>query len=74
MAEESFAQRVSVQKEHDCFEDLDVDDTIIVKRIVNKQDRTAWLDARGSGQGQMAGSCKHSNEPLDFIKCGEFIA
>jgi hypothetical protein len=28
------------------------------------------LDRSGSGEGQVAGSCKRSNEPSGFIKCG----
>jgi len=31
------------------------------------------LDRAGSGQGQMAGTCKYCTEPLGFIKCGEFL-
>jgi hypothetical protein len=27
----------------------------------------------GSGQGQVAGSCEHGNEPSGSIKCGEFL-
>jgi hypothetical protein len=30
------------------------------------------LDSLGSGQGQMAGSCEHGNEPSFSIKCREF--
>jgi len=31
------------------------------------------LDRNGSGQGQVAGTCKCGNEPLGSIKCGEFL-
>jgi hypothetical protein len=31
------------------------------------------LDASGSRRGPLAGSCKHSNEPLGFIKGREFL-
>jgi hypothetical protein len=31
-----------------------------------------WIDA-GSGQGQVARTCKHGNEPWGSIKCGEFL-
>jgi hypothetical protein len=31
------------------------------------------LVARGSGQGSVAGSCEHGNEPSGSIKCGEFL-
>jgi hypothetical protein len=30
------------------------------------------MDATVSGQGPMAGSCEHGNEPLDSIKGKEF--
>jgi hypothetical protein len=31
------------------------------------------LDRSGSGQGQMAGTCKCGNECSRSIKCGEFL-
>jgi hypothetical protein len=31
------------------------------------------LDRSGSEQGQVAGACKHDNEPSGSIKCGEFL-
>ena len=31
------------------------------------------LDQAGLGQGQMAGTCECSIEPLGSIKCGEFL-
>ena len=31
------------------------------------------LDRSGSGQEEVAGSCECGNEPLGFIKCGEFL-
>jgi hypothetical protein len=31
------------------------------------------LDASGSGQGPMAGSCEHGKVPLGYIKRGEFL-
>ena len=30
-------------------------------------------DFNGSGQGQVAGFCKHGNEPAPSIKCEEFM-
>jgi hypothetical protein len=30
-------------------------------------------DSSGSGKGPGVGSCKHSNEFIGFIKCGEFL-
>ena len=31
------------------------------------------LERSGSGQGQVAGTCKCGNEHSDSIKCGEFL-
>ena len=31
------------------------------------------LDQAGSGQGQVSGNCKWSNEPSGSIECGEFL-
>jgi hypothetical protein len=31
------------------------------------------LDSSGSGQGPVAGSCEHGNEPSGFIKGREFL-
>jgi hypothetical protein len=31
-----------------------------------------WTES-GRGSGQVAGSGEHGNEPLCFIKCGEFL-
>jgi hypothetical protein len=31
------------------------------------------LDSSGSGQGLVAGSCEHGNEPSGSIKGGEFL-
>jgi hypothetical protein len=31
------------------------------------------LDLVGSGYRQVAGNCECGNEPLGFIKCGEFL-
>jgi hypothetical protein len=37
-------------------------------------DRMVWIDlAQGSGKGAVEGSCEHSNEPLDSIKCSEIL-
>jgi hypothetical protein len=35
--------------------------------------RECELDSSGSGQGPMAGSCEHDNEPSGSIKGGEFL-
>jgi hypothetical protein len=32
------------------------------------------LDSFGKGQGPVAGSCEHVNEPSGYVKCEEFLA
>jgi hypothetical protein len=32
-----------------------------------------WTDSSDTQQGPVVGSCEHGNEPLSFIKGGEFI-
>jgi hypothetical protein len=49
------------------LEDPDVDRRIILKWIFEKWGRS------GSGQGQVAGSCKDGDEPSDFIKFWECV-
>jgi len=34
---------------------------------------TLLLDAYGSGQGPLAGTCEHGNEPSGSIQGGEFL-
>ena len=31
------------------------------------------MDLSGSGQGQVAGSCEHSNETSEFMKCAQYL-
>jgi hypothetical protein len=31
------------------------------------------MELSDSGQGQVAGSCEHGNEPSCSVKCGEFF-
>jgi hypothetical protein len=43
-----------------------------------RMDLTNWvgkygLNSSGLEQGLLTGSCEHSNEPLVFIKCEEFL-
>jgi hypothetical protein len=38
--------------------------------LVRKHERKRTL---GSGQGPVAGSCEHGNEPSDSIKCSKFF-
>jgi hypothetical protein len=40
--------------------------------ILLESDDVDWLDSFCSWQGQVAGSCKHGNEPSRSIKGGEF--
>jgi hypothetical protein len=46
---------------------------IISKLILKKQDKGYGVDSSGSGQGIVAGSCDHGNEPSGFIKCYKFL-
>jgi len=63
---------LSVLRERDHWGDLDVDGRIILRWIFGKWE--GWrLDEVGSGQGQMAGTCKYGDEPSGSIKCGEFL-
>jgi hypothetical protein len=31
------------------------------------------VDASGSGEGPVVGSCEHGSEPLGFVKGGDFL-
>jgi hypothetical protein len=55
------------------LEDLGTDERVILKRILGKLGWGCGLNSSGSGQGQVAGSYEHSNEPSDSIKCREFL-
>jgi len=55
--------------ERDHLEALGVDG--IVLKLIDK--KCNGLDRTGSGQGQVAGTCECSNEPLGSITCGEFL-
>ena len=60
--------------ERDHFEDPDIDRRIISSWIFRKWGGLHGLDWSDSGQGQMTGSCKHSNESLGSIKCRELTS
>jgi hypothetical protein len=44
-----------------------------IKSAIKKWKEGHEIDMSGSGQGQVAGFCKHCNERSGCIKCGEFI-
>ena len=54
------------------MEDSGVEGRIILKWIFER-DGEPTLDQYGSGQGQVARSCKYGDEPSGSIKCGEFL-
>jgi hypothetical protein len=58
--------------ERDHSEELGVYGKISNRSLGNRVGRYG-LVASSSGQGQMAGSCKHSNVPSGPIKGGEFL-
>jgi len=61
-------------REKDHLEDPDIDGKIILRWILRKWDvGQCIVDLFGSGEGQMAGTCKRGNEPSRSIKCGEFL-
>jgi hypothetical protein len=47
--------------------------SIILKWIFKKWDGEAWIGFSGTGQGQLAGACESSNEPLGSMKCRESL-
>jgi hypothetical protein len=59
--------------ERDHWGDPGVDGRIILRWILKKWDVGYGLDRTGSGQRQVAGTCKCGNEPSGSIKCGEFL-
>jgi hypothetical protein len=44
-----------------------------IKVVLRETVEECGLESSGSGQGPVAGSCEHSNEPLGSIKCGECL-
>ena len=59
-------------RERDHLGDPGIDGRIILRWIFRKWVGGAWTGS-DSGQGQVAGTCECSNEPLGSIKCGEFL-
>jgi len=60
-------------REMDYLEDPGIDGSVISKCIFRKWDRRNGLDLSSLEQGQVAGSCKRSNEPSSSIKCRELL-
>jgi hypothetical protein len=59
--------------ERENLEDLGVDWRVILKYISKKLMGRRGMDCSGSGQRQVADSCEYGDEPLGFIKRGEFL-
>jgi hypothetical protein len=59
-------------RERDHSEVPGLDGKIILEWIFAKWDGWHGQDWSGSGQGQVASSCKYGNEPSGSTKCGEF--
>jgi hypothetical protein len=53
------------------LDDLDVNGRIILKYIL--RNRLCGLNSSGSGQGPVAGSCEHGNEPSGFVKARNLL-
>jgi len=49
------------------------DRRIILEWILGKQDGRCGLNASGLGQGAVADSCEHGNEPFGSIQGEEFL-
>jgi hypothetical protein len=59
-------KRWGSMREGNHSEDSGVDGRIILKWILEKWDGGHGLDLSGSGQRQVAGSCKCGSEPSEF--------
>jgi hypothetical protein len=57
----------------DHLENLNVNQKIILKWILENKMGSYELDSSGSGQGPVVRSCKHGNEPSISIKNGQFL-
>jgi hypothetical protein len=69
-----------ILKRKDNLVDLGVDERIILKWTLNKQNKcvcgvslVCGLESTGSEWGLVAGSCEHGNEPSGFIKERNFL-
>jgi hypothetical protein len=55
-------------KGKDHLGDLGIDGRIILKWILNNRVRGHGFKSSSSGQGLVADSCEHDNEPLSSVK------
>ena len=60
-----------MKKDH--LADPGVDGRITLKCIFRKWDVRVWTGLICLRTGTGGGSCKWGNEPLGFVKCGEFL-
>jgi len=60
-------------KAGDYLADMGLYGKIILEWILGKCVGRCGLDAAGSGQGQVVGSCEQGSGPSDSIKGGEFL-
>jgi hypothetical protein len=73
MGEVRGAYNILVGRPEGRREDLGVDGRITLRWILGNRVWGCGLDSFGSGEGQVASSCEHGNEPSGSIKCGEFL-
>jgi len=52
---------------------LGVDGETILDWIIPQSAGSTWTGSLWLRIGEVAGFCESANEPLDFMKCGEFL-
>jgi hypothetical protein len=65
--------KIVVGKAQKHLEDMDAGRGITLKYILKEHIAGCGLDKFGSGQGTVAVSCEHGNEPFISIICREFV-
>jgi hypothetical protein len=60
-------------KERDHLEDVGIYGRIILNVSYENRFHRCGVDSSSSGQGPMAGCCKHSNKPFGSMKGREFL-